>query len=274
MGYKIGIVYNNSKKHVNALVGELCVWLKNKNCKAVLFPSNALVKVSKVDFALSLGGDGTLLKAARAFAPLGVAIKGINLGTLGFLTNVEGTEIYKALEDIIENGILAENRQLFCAEISLGKKKIKTVFANDCFVKSGCNGRLISLDVFSGNSFVAEYKSDGIIVSTPMGSTAYSLAAGGAIVHPALNVMLLTPICPHTLTQRPMILPASTSITISTKGKTKNDKVVVNIDGQENYALNKDGCVKITAYPKPLKIIKNAGAGYFETLRKKLKWGV
>jgi len=100
------------------------------------------------------------------------------------------------------------------------------------------------------------------------------LAAGGAIVHPSLNVMLLTPICPHTLTQRPMILPSGSIVTISTKGKTKNRDIVIAIDGQENYALAKNGQVKISAYPKPLKIIKNSGARYFETLRKKLRWGV
>jgi NAD+ kinase len=274
MKYKIGIVFNESKKQTRLLAGELSKWLATHGCAAVLLPSSALKKPAAVDFVLALGGDGTLLKTARIFAPKDIPVKGINLGTLGFLTDVDKNQAQAALLDILTRGLKVENRQLFTAEFVSGGKKIKTIFVNDCVTRSAFDGRLVSLDAFVNGRFIAEYKCDGIIVSTPMGSTAYSLAASGAIVYPSLSVALLTPICPHTLAQRPMILPSDVKIMISTKNKIKNRKVVVSIDGQENYSLPKGESVKIAAYPQPLKIIKNAGADYFETLRKKLNWGV
>ncbi|MCL2485940.1 MAG: NAD(+)/NADH kinase [Endomicrobia bacterium] len=273
MKYSAGIIYNKNKPNAKKLAFTVAAWLKNNKCRAFVSDSHS-AKPKKADFVLSIGGDGTMLKVIRTFSPLGVPVKGINLGSLGFLTDTATNEIFALLNNIFKIGIKFEKRVLLSAEFTYNGKKIKTIAANDCVVRSLSGGKLITIDVSTDKQFTAEYKCDGMIIATPTGSTAYSLAASGPIVYPNLPVFIITPISPHTLTQRPMILSDKNNIVVSAKNKHNNGKILLSIDGQENYSLINASKVKFSLYKKPLKLIKNGSKSYFETLKKKLHWSV
>ena len=273
MKYSAGVIYNKSKTNAKKLALEIAAWLKTNKFKVFVSDSMS-VKARKADFVLSIGGDGTMLKVIRTFSPLGVPIKGVNLGSLGFLTDTDISEVYQLLKNIMSSGIRVEKRVLISAEFAYKGRKIKTIAANDCVVRSLSGGKMISVNVGIDKKLTAEYKCDGMIIATPTGSTAYSLAASGPIVYPNLPVFIITPISPHTLTQRPMILSDKNDIIFTAKNKNSREKVLISIDGQENYALENGSKVKISLYKKHLKLIKNRSNSYFETLKKKLHWGV
>lgn len=273
MKYHVGVIYNKSKSNAKKLALEISSWLKQNDCKVFVSESMS-IKPKKLDFVLSLGGDGTMLKAIRTFSPLSVPVKGINLGSLGFLTDTDTNEVYELLNNIFKVGIKIEKRVLLAVEFKYKNKKIKKIAANDSVVRSLSGGKLISVDVEIDKNFTAEYKCDGMIVSTPTGSTAYSLAAFGPIVYPNLPVFILTPISSHTLTQRSMLLSDRNSIFCTAKNKYSNGKIIVSIDGQENITVDNATKVKFSLYKKPLKLIKNCSKSYFETLKAKLHWSV
>jgi NAD+ kinase len=273
MEYNAGVIYNKSKANAKKLVLEIVAWLKENKCKVFLSDSIS-VKPKKLDFVLSVGGDGTMLKVIRTFSPLSVPIKGINLGSLGFLTDTDANEVVDFLKDLLSLGIKIEKRILLSVDFEHNGKKIKTIAANDCVVRSLTGGKLITVDVSIDKDFTAEYKCDGMIISTPTGSTAYSLAASGPIVYPSIPVFVLTPISPHTLTQRPMILSDKTDVSFTAKNKYANGKIMISIDGQENYTLQNGAIVKFSLYKKPLKLIKNRSKSYFESFKTKLHWSV
>lgn len=273
MKYSTGIVYNKSKANAKKLAFEIALWLKQNKC-GVFVSDSISVKHRKVDFVLSIGGDGTMLKVIRTFSPLSVPVKGINLGSLGFLADIDINEIFKLLENILSSGFRIEKRVLLSAEFEYKGRKIKAIAVNDCVVRSLSGGKLITVDVSIDKNFTAEYKCDGMIIATPTGSTAYSLAAYGPIVYPNLPVFILTPISPHTLTQRPMILPDKSNISFIAKNKDSNGKIMISMDGQENYTLPNGIKLKFSLYGKPLRLIKNRSKSYFETLKTKLHWSV
>ena len=273
MKYSAGIIYNKSKLNAKKLADDIALWLKNNKCRTFVCDSIS-VKARKVDFVLSIGGDGTMLKVIRTFSPLSVPVKGINLGSLGFLTDTDKNEVYGLLKDIFKSGIKIEKRVLLSVEFKINGKKIKRIATNDCVVRSASESKLINVEVDIDKKSTTDYQCDGIIFATPTGSTAYSLAASGPIVFPNLPVFILTPICPHTLTQRPMILSNSNEVDLKAKNKNSGGKVLISLDGQENYLLPNGSRVKLSLYKKQLKLIKNCSKSYFETLKKKLHWGV
>jgi NAD+ kinase len=273
MKYSAGIIYNNSKARAKKLAFEIAFWLKQNKCRVFVVDSLS-VKPRKVDFVLSIGGDGTMLKVIRMFSPLSVPVKGINLGSLGFLTDVDINEIFMILKSIFSTGFKIEKRILISAEFKYKNKRKRVVAVNDCVLRSFSGGKLIAVDVSIDENFTAEYKCDGMIVATPTGSTAYSLAASGPIVYPTLPVLILTPISPHTLTQRPMILSDKSSISFIARNKNSGGRIMVSIDGQENYTIPNGAKVKFSLYKKQLKLIKNCSKSYFETLKAKLHWSV
>jgi len=273
MEYKVGVIYNKSKKNAKKLAFSIESWLKNNNCK--IFLSDSLsIKPKRLDFVLSIGGDGTMLRVIRAFAPLSVPIKGINLGSLGFLTDTDVNEVFVFLKNILSLGFKIEKRVLLAVEFEYKGEEIKTLAANDGVVHSLSGVNLIAVDIHIDNNFVAEYKCDGVIIATPTGSTAYSLAALGPIVYPSLSVFILTPVSPHTLTQRPMILSSKSNVSFIPKSKGSNGEVVLSVDGQENYILPIKTKINFCLYTKPLKLIKNCSKSYFETLKTKLHWSI
>ncbi|AKL97430.1 NAD(+)/NADH kinase [Endomicrobium proavitum] len=273
MKYNAGIIYNKLKPNAKKLAFEISAWLKNNKCKPYVCDSHS-VKAKKYDFVISVGGDGTMLKVIRTFSPLSVPVKGVNLGSLGFLTDTDANEVFSLLKNILADGIKVEKRVLLAVEFLHNGKKIKTIAANDCVIRSLAGGKLITINANIDKKFTAEYKCDGMILATPTGSTAYSLAASGPIVYPNLPVFILTPISPHTLTQRPMILSDRDVLSFAAKNKNNNGKILLSVDGQENYSLPNGTVVKISMYKKNLKLIKNCSKSYFETLKKKLHWGV
>ena len=269
---KIGIIFNTEKERARLEMTRLEEWLRIRGCKTVIIPSD-VQKVPSLHFALTLGGDGTMLKASRFLAPAGIPVLGVNLGSLGFLAETNPEEVYDFLDHILTNGFKTENRSMFSVSLlSKGKKTIHYVL-NECLIHSGSNSRVLTVSVDINDNFLADYIGDGLIIATPTGSTAYSLAASGPIVHPRLSVFILTPICPHTLTQRPMILPLEHTLTLRVNTRGIRKKPVLSLDGQTNYLLSPNDSVTVTAAPFPLKLIINPNRKYLEVLRTKLKWG-
>lgn len=269
----IGIFFNHLKPNAKKYCTEISDWLKNKNIKTKNIPYN-LSKNPKVDFIISLGGDGTMLRISRLVAKYSIPVMGVNLGTLGFLTDTDIKGVFAALENILDNGIEYEERMMLDIEIPTKNKIIRTTALNDCIIRSVYNGRLTSIDAFINKNFLSSYKGDGIVISTPTGSTAYSMALSGPIIYPTLSLFIIAPISPHTLTHRPMILEADNVLEfVSSDGIRKSD-LVVSVDGQESYILDKNKKVKIKMFAKKAKFIRDENYSYFDTLKAKLKWGV
>ncbi|MFH1368095.1 MAG: NAD(+)/NADH kinase [Elusimicrobiota bacterium] len=268
----VGIIYNPEKKRACKDAKELQGFLRRKKCDAELIPSNAK-KISNFDFAVTLGGDGTMLKASRLVAPLGIPVLGINMGSLGFLAETTSSESKAVLADIIRDKFHIEERMMLDVMIKSRNKKIQELALNDCIIHSGMNGRVITIRASINDEFLADYISDGLIISTPTGSTAYSLAASGPIVHPSLSLFVLTPICPHTLTQRPLIVSTNHILSFTVDIRKRQEIPVVSVDGQLNYALKSGDQIVVTASPRPLQLIVNPKRKYFQVLRAKLKWG-
>lgn len=269
----VGIAYNHLKPNAKQYCNKISFWLKNKNVK-VKYISYNIKTNPKVDFVISLGGDGTILRISRLVSKYSIPVMGVNLGTLGFLTDADMKNVFVALEDILSNGIFCEERMMLDIEIATKNKIIKTTALNDCVIRSVYNGRLTSIDAFINKKFLSSYKGDGVVIATPTGSTAYSLALSGPIIYPTLSLFIIAPISPHTLTHRPMILDCNNVLEfISTDDNRKTD-LVVSVDGQESYFLEKDKKVKIKMFSKKVKLIRDKNYSYFDTLKTKLKWGV
>lgn len=268
----VGIIYNRDKARACAETQRLKSWLEAKKCRVVVVPPSAR-RIEPVDFALCLGGDGTMLKASRLLAPAKVPVLGINLGSLGFLAETDPEESYAFIGSILSGGFKTEERMMLSVTLSSGKRKITRSSLNDCIIHSGQNGRVISVLTFVDGDLLTEYTGDGIIVATPTGSTAYSLAASGPIVHPSLSLLVLTPICPHTMTQRPLILSARHTLTFRVVPASVHQKPALSLDGQVNYPLSARDVVTVTASATPLRLIVNPKRKYLQVLRTKLKWG-
>ncbi|MBI5582543.1 MAG: NAD(+)/NADH kinase [Deltaproteobacteria bacterium] len=225
-----------------------------------------------LDLVVVLGGDGTLLKAARLYGGRGAPILGVNLGGMGFLTEINLEEFYEILGTILEGEFQTEARMMLAAEIiRQGLVLTPTSFLNDAVINKGALARIVDLETSIDDLFLTSYRGDGLIVSTPTGSTAYNLAAGGPILHPALQTMIITPICPFTLTNRPIIVQDNSTIDIRLGSKARD--VWVTFDGQIGYPLEAGDLVRIKKAPVQIELIKSPFKNYFEILRTKLKWG-
>jgi NAD+ kinase len=225
-----------------------------------------------VDLLLVLGGDGTLLSVARLIGAHDVPIMGVNAGSLGFLTEVTLAEMYQVLEQVIQGQFLISQRLLLKAEVSREDEHIAEYSAlNDVVITKSALARIIDLQVCIDNHDVMTCKADGLIVATPTGSTAYNLAAGGPILHPNLHALLMTPICPHTLTNRPIVL--SDDVKIQVTLKSENEDVFLTLDGQVGFALRYQDTVRIATAQHPVRLVCPPHRSYFDVLRAKLKWG-
>jgi NAD+ kinase len=227
----------------------------------------------EVQFVIVLGGDGTLLGAARRVARYGVPILGVNLGGLGFLTEIPLRNLYPAVELMLAGRLELETRlMLEAVVVRQGTETCRFLVLNDVVINKGALARIIDLDVFINDQFLTTFRADGLIVSTPTGSTAYNLSAGGPILYPTMSSFILTPICPFTLTNRPILLPDShvVSITLSRRGE---ERVSLTFDGQVGFDLFQGDKVLIQKAKEKLKLIKSPDQSYFEILREKLMWG-
>ena len=224
------------------------------------------------DLLIVLGGDGTLLSAARLAAEFRVPILAVNLGGLGFLTTVPQDEIYSILEELFAGKHRVSERVMLDAEIVRAGNVIRRQIAlNDAVLNKAALARIMDLELRVDGEYVTTYKSDGLIISTPTGSTAYSLAAGGPIVYPSVEAFVVSPICPHTLTNRPIVIPDSATIEIDFKAE--DDAVFLTLDGQIGIELFRGDHIRVRKAPNKLMLVRPARKTYYQILRSKLKWG-
>jgi len=230
--------------------------------------------VDGADFAVSIGGDGTMLGAVRIAAPAGVPVLGVNAGALGFLTEITPEELPISLPRLLDGEYTLESRMMLEASLYRGNALLGVMRAlNDIVVRQGAKGRLITLHQLVAGHELGDMGADGVIVSTPTGSTAYSLAAGGPIVHPTVSVMVLVPINPHSLSFRPMVVPATDPVEILCVGNPHNDEMLVTADGQEPVIARSGDRVVVRPAPDPALLVKFGLSSFYDRLREKLLWG-
>jgi len=229
---------------------------------------------AQVDLIVVLGGDGTLLAMADRTAQAGrdIPILGVNFGSLGFLTEIRIDELFASLEAVVNGTATYDERLMLAATASLrGKPDETRVVLNDVVFTKGALSRMIELSVSVSGRFVTCVKADGLIIASATGSTAYNLAAGGPIVHPAMDALVLTPIAPHTLTNRPIVIPAERDVRVKSTG-TNAGNIYVTFDGQSGFEMSEGDEVLIARAPRPLRLVRSSSRSYFEVLRQKLKW--
>jgi NAD+ kinase len=239
----------------------------------------------QVDLALVLGGDGTLLAMAKTIAESGhdIPILAVNFGSLGFLTEITRPEINESIDAVLNGRATHDQRMMLravatragstSAKATADRQPTLTHMAlNDVVFTRTALSRMIELSVSVGDQLVTTVKADGLIVATPTGSTAYNLAAGGPIVHPSMDALVLTPIAPHTLTNRPIVIPSEREVRVRSAGSNAGDEVYVTIDGQTGFALHEGDELTIAKADRSLRLIRATTRSYFEVLRQKLKW--
>ena len=271
------IFHNESKPDAVRTLKHLRVLLKQRGVTSwVAAGRPSAESIRRADFAIALGGDGTMLRVAREVAPRGIPLLGVNLGTLGFLSGVEANDLKRRLDAVVSGRFMVEERSMLSAETLRDGRRIfgPDLALNEVVIRCGDQARAITLATRSGERFVADFFGDGLIVSTPTGSTAYSLAASGPIVDPSLDVTLLSPICPHTLTQRPLIVPAHLPLAIRLSPRRQDTpRVLVSLDGRPGCELKVGDEVRVRRAETPLRLLLPPGRSFFEVLRRKLKWG-
>jgi NAD+ kinase len=280
---KIGIIAKNIPTAHRALAG-LAKWLSARGKRVILEESTAQAVRAKgvrpqdlpgqVDMIIVLGGDGTLLSAARLVAGSrkNVPIFGVNLGSLGFMAEVSVDELYANLAQALAGKLVTEERMMLTATV-LRRGRTVGVYTvlNDAVISKGAFARMVSLDVAVGTDDLTSIRADGLIVSTPTGSTAYSLSAGGPIIHPALHCFVLTPICPHTLSNRPIVIPDASVVRV--KLLSESEGISLSLDGQVVEPLRLHDVVEVRKAKRHARIIKHPTKDYYDILRSKLKWG-
>jgi NAD+ kinase len=286
---RVGILAKTQLHAATADLIELGEWLCARGVRpiyetetALLMPPaesrstmDRLTLASSVDMVLVLGGDGTLLGMADRIgeAGSGIPILGVNFGNLGFLTEVTLSELYTSLDAALAGNALVEERMMLRATIVRnGSMLSQSIAANDAVVTKTARSRMIDLSVYVGDEFVTRVRADGLIIATPTGSTAYNLSAGGPIVQPSVDAMLITPIAPHTLANRPIVIPGASTVRIEPNIEER-DEVVLTLDGQSSRRIEAGDDVSVQRAPQPLRLIKPTTRSYFEVLRTKLKWG-
>jgi NAD+ kinase len=280
----IGILSRPRRAQLSLVVPPLLKWLNERGVAAVYDEETAAVltdtskgkpRAAVADSSqllLVLGGDGTMLAAARMAAPRGIPILPINMGSLGFLTSFTLDELYPALEETLAGHFSVSQRVMLQAELERSGSVVEKQCAlNDAVIHKGALARMIQLELRINSDFVCRYRADGLIVSSPTGSTAYSLSAGGPIVHPAVESFIITPICPHMLSDRPLVIRDSSCIEVKLNGDTES--VYLTLDGQRGIPVQPTDILRVRRADEQLKLIQPPKKPYFDILRSKLKWG-
>jgi NAD+ kinase len=293
---RVGIVAKPDLGDCADLLDSLADWLETRSIRVIFDEQSAALAgarhdhmtadalVSAVDLVVLLGGDGTLLLTADrvAMADARTPILGVNFGSLGFLTEVRLSELYDILDSVLAGTARIDDRAMLHVEIVAASpggaapghdRTVQQVCVlNDVVITRGALSRMTDLSVSVNDQFVARFKADGLIVATATGSTAYNLSAGGPIVHPGVDALLLTPIAPHTLTNRPVVIPASSTIVIHPLRNSGHQDVFVTFDGQVGHPLSPDHYVRVTRATQSLRLVRPTARSYYEVLREKLKW--
>jgi NAD+ kinase len=278
----VGIIAKPLREELHTIVPELVRWLEARHVRVLLdeaaaegagtsgTPRDSLA--GKTELLVVLGGDGTLLAAARVAVDWNTLILPVNLGGLGFLTSVTLDELYPLLEQVLAGEQQTSARMMLLAEVVRDAEVIERYRAlNDVVLNKAALARMIDFDLRVDGSFVCSSRADGIILATPTGSTAYSLAAGGPILDPLLDAFIVTPICPHTLTNRPLVLPDTVRIEVNFV--SGEEPVYLTVDGQVGVELKQRDIIRVTKAAKKLRLIRAPHKTYFEVLRSKLRWG-
>lgn len=280
----VGIIYKHHHEPAKIEAEKLKDWFKQKGIKVFSEEmktkgsldgscEESMVIPKTVDWVVVLGGDGTLLGAARRVGRFGSPILGVNLGGLGFLTGIPSERLYPVIEMMINGRLEVESRVMLETKV-LRKRKVVCRFEvlNDVVINKGTLARIIDLGVAINEEFLTTFRADGLIISTPTGSTAYNLSAGGPILYPTMETFILTPICPFTLTNRPIIIPDTSVIQIKIKNESE-EAVLLTFDGQVGFDLYYDDKVIIRKSEKKIKLFRPPDHSYFNILRTKLMWG-
>src|SRR4051812_26416200 len=225
---------------------------------------------AQVDLAVVLGGDGTMLNIARTFAPFSASLVGVNQGRLGFLTDISLDTMIETIGGILDGQYVTEDRMLLEADIYSDAEPVFNVLAfNDVVVSKGVRGSMIEFEIFIDGEPIYTQRSDGLIVATPTGSTAYALSAGGPILHPSLRVMSLVPVCPHTLSNRPIVISSDSSVEIVVHSA---DDPRVHFDSHSHFELREGDRIRIRRYVHDISLLHPVGHSYYAMLRQKLAW--
>ncbi len=279
---KIGIICKTGRLEPLELLKDFLPWLKDKGVE--VFVDIEVAQLMNVkgysrsqipdlsDMVIVLGGDGTLLSVARLVCEKEIPILGVNLGGLGFITEVQVAGIYEAMERIFSGKCVVEDRLMLSAFVQRHGEKIgEYTVLNDVVINKGALARIIEMETYVDKAYVTTFRADGLIVSTPTGSTAYCLAAGGPILYPTTDCISLTPICPHTLTNRPIVLPEGALIEITLKSAAED--VFLTLDGQVGFSLRRNDVVTVAKSPFRTRLIIPHERDFFQVLRSKLGWG-
>ena len=279
----VGILTKPKFPEVKRTLQDVVGWLRDRNIDVALDHTSAILLgeqggyqnlqlASKADVLLVLGGDGTMLNAARIAGERSIPILGVNMGGLGFLTEVRLENLYPSLERVFANDFVLDERLMLRTHIHRhGETVSQGVVLNDVVISKGTLARMIELRIAIQGRFVTNLRSDGLIVSSPTGSTAYSLSAGGPIIDPAVQSLILTPVCPHTLTHRPLIVPGNVKIELTLT--SKDDGAMATLDGQVGVAIAQGDKVAIQISEHRTGLIRFPESNYYDVLREKLKWG-
>lgn len=281
----VGVIGKRDDARVTATLRAVCRHLRRRGCAVlverafaaavgddgVVATRAALARRS--DLAIVVGGDGTLLTAGRTLAPAGVPILGVNRGRLGFMVDVAPEDLRTALDQVLAGRYVAERRLILSAEIRRGKATRGPFLAiNDVVLRNQAAIRMLEFETWRDDEFISQHRADGIIVSTPTGSTAYALSGGGPVIHPALDAITLVPICPHTFSDRPIVIGSEGAVRI-VLGGAAGTRATCTFDGQENEALQPGDSIVVTRAPYALQLVHPRSYRYFGILRKKMHWG-
>jgi NAD+ kinase len=281
---RVGVIAKPHAQGLTALLHKLLPWCDQRQVEVFLDTETAAsVGHAKgylrtaipglVDFIMVLGGDGTLLSVTRLLGQHNTPILGVNMGSLGFLTETTTNEVFAQLEKVLEGDYVLQDRIRLTTCIHRQVDHLAQPFVlNDVVINKGALARILSLEIYVDDLYLTTYRADGLIVSTPTGSTAYSMAAGGPILYPNLHALILTPICPYTLSHRPIVLPDTAKIEVILQ--TPNEDVLVTLDGQIGINLAYGDVVTIQRAAQPIQLMRTTKQDqYFHVLRTKLKWG-
>jgi NAD+ kinase len=288
MSITVGVLARPDLAEAGSALRELAGWLAARGVGALLDPRTAALAsgavapesvvdakdvAGRADALVVLGGDGTLLGVSHLVARRGVPVLGVNFGSLGFLTEIALAELYPALDGVLHGRYEFDERRMLHAEVHAGATARESGdVLNDVVITKAALSRIIELDVSVDGLFVSAFRADGLIVSSPTGSTAYNLAAGGPILHPALPAIVLTPICPHMLTNRPLVVGDEARVEVRLHADS-GVEVHVTFDGQVGCPLTPADSVVVTRSPRSLRLVRAPKRDFFAVLRTKLKWG-
>jgi NAD+ kinase len=279
----VGILTKPQFPEVERTLRDVVSWLRARSIDVILDTTSAILLgeqggyqktqlANKADVLLVLGGDGTMLNAARLAGERSIPVLGVHMGGLGFLTEVRLENLYPSLERVFANDFVLDERLMLQTHVHRhGETVARGVVLNDVVISKGTLARMIELKIAIQGRFVTNLRGDGLIVSSPTGSTAYSLSAGGPIIDPAVQSLILTPICPHTLTHRPLIVPGNVEIDVTLT--SKDDGAMATLDGQVGVAITQGDTVVIQTSEHRTRLIRFPESNYYDVLREKLKWG-